>query len=539
MNESPDIAGKELSVTDSLVKDTLDEILRFNLMKQTSRQYKLLKYLLEKKKDGTIKSVSEFAIAVDVMSRNADFEPMNDSIVRTEMYRLRQSIKIFNSRSEKYALSLPRASYELSIFGKTKAQKKSLQKFLVVISPLIVAVFGALLTSQINGKSSDKFYADSTSECDPYHANVRLEAQGEIFRDELSKLELFIQQSMGANLISKQKACDNGTPVYLIKLDQESDTDFSLKLFDEAKNNILQTFEFKLSAEEQDPTLTFFHYLHSIVGPNSFMNRHIVDYPHWNSLARANVGCVIGMYDLWTLKNDNPNAHADTYQCMEDLIKSGNASATQYVLLRQAIRPLNKQLSLPAHWTSDYAEELMIEARKRDPESVLADYYDFRIWVQANPEKYEEMSARLQLLERKYQYNPDFLLQFSRVNGLFLGLWDKALEQDSIRGQINKANDNSVYVVKIGHSLLVEPDENSLNQCLKIFKDSVRYRFVIMELACAVRLGAEDEIKRVRDKFKEMGFETREDIIGLTKNSLYQGPVLINGILEIFQSLED
>ena len=143
MNESPDIAGKELSVTDSLVKDILDEILRFNLMKQTSRQYKLLKYLLEKKKDGTIKSVSEFAIAVDVMSRNADFEPMNDSIVRTEMYRLRQSIKIFNSRSEKYALSLPRASYELSIFGKTKAQKKSLQKFLVVISPLIVAVFGA------------------------------------------------------------------------------------------------------------------------------------------------------------------------------------------------------------------------------------------------------------------------------------------------------------------------------------------------------------------------------------------------------------
>ena len=61
---------------------------------------------------------------------------------------------------------------------------------------------------------------------------------------------------------------------------------------------------------------------------------------------------------------------------------------------------------------------------------------------------------------------------------------------------------------------------------------------IAIALEGAIKLGAEDDIKRIRAKFKEMGFETREDIIGLTKDSLYQGPVLINGILEIFEILD-
>ena len=539
MNESPVIVGKELGVTDSLVKDIIDEVLRFNLMKQNSRQFKLLKYLLEKKKDGTIKSVSEFAIAVDVMSRNADFEPMNDSIVRTEMYRLRQSIKIFNSRSDKYALSLPRASYDLSIFGKTKAKKSSIRKFLVIISPLVVAVFGALFTSQFNEKSSDKFYASSNSACDPHHANVRLEAQGQIFRDELPKLELFIHQSRGANLISVQKKCDDGTPVYVIKLKQESDTDFSLNLFDEAKNNILQTFEFRISADEQDPTLTFFHYLHSIVGPNSFMNRHIVDYPHWSPISRANVGCVIGMYDLWTLHNDDPNALVDTYRCMEDLIKSGNASAKQYVLLSKAMSPLHNHVSLPPHWTSDYSEELMSEAERRDPENPDLDYYRLDQWIRVHPYNFSEIGARLQLLERKYRYNPDFLALFSQTNGLFLGLWEKAVEQDTIRAKINDANDNSLFILPISHSLLANQNDDVLRHCLKINKDSASVFYVTLALACAIKLDSQKDIADCRERLADLGFKTREDILKQTTRFVHRGPVLIEGLYEIFEGLED
>ncbi len=80
----------------------------------SKRQHDLLAYLLKQSAKGESDKVSAYSVAVDVFGRDSNFNPQTDSIVRTEMYRLRRNMKVFNSQSQTCKIMLEKGTFRLT-----------------------------------------------------------------------------------------------------------------------------------------------------------------------------------------------------------------------------------------------------------------------------------------------------------------------------------------------------------------------------------------------------------------------------------------
>jgi serine/threonine-protein kinase len=88
------------------------------------RRAKLLRYLVEAARDPAAKPVTEYAIGLDVYDRPSSFDPRLDSIVRTELSRLRQKLKDYyagEGRADPISIEIPPRSY-VPIFTPRTAQ---------------------------------------------------------------------------------------------------------------------------------------------------------------------------------------------------------------------------------------------------------------------------------------------------------------------------------------------------------------------------------------------------------------------------------
>ena len=75
------------------VRAQLDRILASPRFASTSRRATLLRYLVERTLAGEAEQISEYGIGLDVFARPATFDPLNESVVRTEIGRLRQRLR--------------------------------------------------------------------------------------------------------------------------------------------------------------------------------------------------------------------------------------------------------------------------------------------------------------------------------------------------------------------------------------------------------------------------------------------------------------
>jgi serine/threonine-protein kinase len=84
-----------------------------SILTASPRRAHLLRYLCARTLDGEGEQVNEYAIGLDVFERPASFDPRIDSIVRTEMGRLRQKLKDYYGGAQASAvrIELPLRSY--------------------------------------------------------------------------------------------------------------------------------------------------------------------------------------------------------------------------------------------------------------------------------------------------------------------------------------------------------------------------------------------------------------------------------------------
>ncbi len=87
---------------------------RHRVLRARRARARLLKYLADAARDPDAKPVTEYAIGLDVYDRPASFDPRLDSIVRTELSRLRQKLKEYyagEGRAEPLVIEIPPRSY--------------------------------------------------------------------------------------------------------------------------------------------------------------------------------------------------------------------------------------------------------------------------------------------------------------------------------------------------------------------------------------------------------------------------------------------
>jgi TolB-like protein/Tfp pilus assembly protein PilF len=99
------------------VRAQLDRVLSSSTFGGSAKRVELLRYLVEHGLAGEAGQVNEYAIAVDVLGRPASFDPRIDSIVRTQVGRLREKLKDYYSnegRQDPIVIDIPLRSYSPS-----------------------------------------------------------------------------------------------------------------------------------------------------------------------------------------------------------------------------------------------------------------------------------------------------------------------------------------------------------------------------------------------------------------------------------------
>jgi TolB-like protein len=79
------------------VDQQIERIIAGGALGASARQAKLLRYLVERELEGSGGRIKAYAIGTEVFGRTASFNPDTDSIVRTEMARLRKALALHNA----------------------------------------------------------------------------------------------------------------------------------------------------------------------------------------------------------------------------------------------------------------------------------------------------------------------------------------------------------------------------------------------------------------------------------------------------------
>jgi hypothetical protein len=79
----------------------LTEVLASDLFKRSPKLSRLLSYICEKHFAGEADRVTEYSIALDVLERDAGFDPQVDSVVRVDIHHLRKRLKTYYENAGK------------------------------------------------------------------------------------------------------------------------------------------------------------------------------------------------------------------------------------------------------------------------------------------------------------------------------------------------------------------------------------------------------------------------------------------------------
>lgn len=134
------------------IEQSIKQIAASGVLGASERRVALLRYLIEKELAGEGATVKAFSIAVDVLGRDANFDPGSDSIVRSEVGRLRDALRLFNAehaQPDGIRIEIPKGTYRPSFSAPSQDthRRKSIsaRTILPAASVIIIAIAAFLI----------------------------------------------------------------------------------------------------------------------------------------------------------------------------------------------------------------------------------------------------------------------------------------------------------------------------------------------------------------------------------------------------------
>ncbi len=133
----------------SRVQDDIDAALsrieESGRLGERSRLRDILRYLVAEERAGRGERISGYSIGIDVLGRPDDFDPNSDSIVRTEMNRLRQALELYfgsEGKGSNVTIEIPKGSYRPRIDVSSRPTGRKWLALLAAASLAIVVAGG-------------------------------------------------------------------------------------------------------------------------------------------------------------------------------------------------------------------------------------------------------------------------------------------------------------------------------------------------------------------------------------------------------------
>jgi tetratricopeptide (TPR) repeat protein len=103
-----------VETTDSEIRHAIERIVASGALGRNSKLPAILTYLVEQELAGKGETLKGFSIATDVLGRDSSFDPGTDSIVRVELRRLRQALKLYyatDGNADPVKIDIPSGTY--------------------------------------------------------------------------------------------------------------------------------------------------------------------------------------------------------------------------------------------------------------------------------------------------------------------------------------------------------------------------------------------------------------------------------------------
>ena len=102
------------------IENAVASIIASGVLGTGDRRARLLRYLVDQEVAGKGDQIKAFTIAVDVLGRDASFDPNTDSIVRSEVRRLREALRLYFAEKappDSPFIEIPKGTYRPSIIA--------------------------------------------------------------------------------------------------------------------------------------------------------------------------------------------------------------------------------------------------------------------------------------------------------------------------------------------------------------------------------------------------------------------------------------
>jgi len=181
---------------------------------------------------------------------------------------------------------------------------------------------------------------------------------------------------------------------------------------------------------------------------------------------KQNYGCIIAMYDSYAGEIDSE--FENIHQCLEDSVKSGDASLDSYGALASSYldKARNNRPSTAADPMAA-AKDILDQHGDQWPESreiaIAMIYHE----AERSDFNAERMGRILSSMESEYDANAIVLFNIVMFKGFTLGQWDEAKSLSDYAKQIYSVREQSIFGVDAGYAFMRGDESISFEDCYK------------------------------------------------------------------------
>ena len=501
-----------------IVKDVKDS----RCFGRSQRQMKLFEYLLEHSRVDNDVQPSQYSIALDVIGRPESFDAATDSIVRVEMHRLRANLEIYNNSESKYKISVPPASFQVSVLQRKKGLSGAWAKNSKLIMAAGVTSI-AVVSLGFASISSPTLPSDESCAKDKPNLNISYIGAPSNSRDYVeSLLRSTLSEHSGFNLLKAGQTCGKGAaPSFDVKmtlLEEDGRLSLSLNVLDEDHAKIVESHHAAGMIADARPGTALYLKIaeigNSIALPSGTLAREA--YSHDWGLAdyKRSYGCLISMYNSFAGELDS---EFDTvHSCLEQSVKSGFATLDNYGALASSYLDQARN-NRPSTVADPFAAAEQILEDHENSWLDSAELTIAKLYHEAYREDFnsERMLLILEMAKAKYNKNPQVLLNSAIFYGYTLGQWEEAKRISEFIKRIYSIRDQSVFIVDAGYSFTGLEPGASYAPCYKFYGANDIYANIIVN-ACARLDGNKEWINKTESRLAALNmtdFAKRIDLL--------------------------
>jgi len=463
-----------LSLTPETIESILKDVKASRCFGRSERQMRLFTYLLKYETLEKSSPITQYAIALDVLGRPESFDPTTDSIVRVEMHRLRSSLENYNNSGSAYNLSIPTASYEVvassRVQGMTRIWKHKRFVFAAAAAALFIGLsFGTNFTQTQQNASA--------ASCSVHEPNVNIIHSGrstQIHDYVENVLRSAMSQQSAFHLLQPEATCgSDAAPNFDIQItimEQGAQFDLALSVLSQTNRSIVNSYNLTSETAAMGAQTPFYYKLmevaNTITLPSGNLARRAYSEDWGSDQHKQNYGCIIAMYDSYAGEIDSE--FENIHQCLEDSVKSGDASLDSYGALASSYldKARNNRPSTAADPMAA-AKDILDQHGDQWPESreiaIAMIYHE----AERSDFNAERMGRILSSMESEYDANAIVLFNIVMFKGFTLGQWDEAKSLSDYAKQIYSVREQSIFGVDAGYAFMRGDESISFEDCYK------------------------------------------------------------------------